>query len=321
MTKIIGIGNALVDVLNKLESDELLEQLGLPKGSMQLVDEQKAGHVKNNTKHLEKEMASGGSAANTINGLAKLGVKTAFVGTVGNDETGKFFSDDLLKNGVEPRLNISNTPSGIAHAMISKDGERTFGTFLGASIELSPDHIKPETFKGYDLVHVEGYLVQNHALLEKILKTAKEQGLEVSLDLASYNVVEDNLDFLKEMVKKYVDIVFANEEEAKAFTGKEPAEALDEIAGMVKIAVVKIGSEGSLVKSDGKVVKIEPQKVDVVDTTGAGDLFAAGFLYGYVNHLPFEEAGRIGTMLASKVITGYGAKLNEKDWKEIKEKL
>ena len=321
MAKIIGIGNALVDVLNKLETDELLEQLGLPKGSMQLVDEQKAQHVKNNTNHLEKEMASGGSAANTINGLAKLGVKTAFVGTVGDDETGRFFSDDLVKSGVEPRLNISKTPSGIAHAMISKDGERTFGTFLGASIELSPEDIKPETFEGYDLLHVEGYLVQNHALLEKILKTAKEQGLEVSLDLASYNVVEDNLDFLKEMVKKYVDIVFANEEEAKAFTGKEPDKALDDIAGMVKIAVVKIGSEGSLVKSDGKVTKIAPQKVDVVDTTGAGDLFAAGFLYGYVNNLPFEEAGRIGTMLASKVITGYGAKLKEKDWKEIKENL
>ncbi len=321
MAKILGIGNALVDVLNKLDSDEILKELGLPKGSMQLVDAEKSKHIQQKTAHMDKEMASGGSAANTINGLANLGVETAFVGTVGDDETGRFFSDDLKNSGVTPLLNVSKTPSGIANAMISKDGERTFGTYLGASIELAPENIEKSLFEGYDVVHVEGYLVQNHDLLEKILKSAKEAGSEVSLDLASYNVVEDNLEFLKEMVEKYVDIVFANEEEAKAFTGKEPEEALEDLARLVKIAVVKVGSKGSLIKENDHITRVGAEKVDVVDTTGAGDIFAAGFLYGYVNHLPFEEAGRIGTMLAAKVITDYGAKLTDEDWKKIKENL
>ena len=321
MTKVLGIGNALVDALNKLKSDDLLKELGLPKGSMQLVDAKTSASIQEKSKDLEKEMASGGSAANTIHGLANLGVETAFIGTVGNDEIGNFFSEDLRKSGIKPLLNISTTPSGLANAMISPDGERTFGTFLGAAIELSANDINPEQFKDYGLLHVEGYLVQNHELLESILKTAKNQGLEISLDLASYNVVEDNLDFLKEMVKQYVDIVFANEEEAKAFTGMEPEAALDELANYTKVAIVKVGSKGSMIKQNNVVTSVGVETTDVVDTTGAGDLYASGFLYGYINNLSNQKSGEIGALLASKVIADYGAKLSEKDWEDVKSKI
>jgi sugar/nucleoside kinase (ribokinase family) len=134
MTKVLGIGNALVDVLSKLENDLLLEDLKLPKGSMQLVDALTSANISAKSNHLEKEMASGGSAANTIHGLARLGMETSFIGTVGNDTTGQFFHDDLKASNITPLLFYSETPSGIANAMISKDGERTFGTFLGAAI-------------------------------------------------------------------------------------------------------------------------------------------------------------------------------------------
>jgi sugar/nucleoside kinase (ribokinase family) len=322
MAKILGIGNALVDVLNKLENDELLKELGLPKGSMQLVEEKASKEIDKKSSHLKRERASGGSAANTIHGLANLGIETAFIGTVGDDETGRFFSKDMINSGIKPMLNLSKTTSsGIANAMISPDGERTFGTYLGASIELSPKNISVDLFNGYSIIYVEGYLVQNHELLEKILKTAKEAGTEVALDLASYNVVEDNLDFLKMMVEQYVDILFANEEEAKAFTGKEPEEALEELSKVVKLVVVKIGSRGSLIKSGDTIVKVGTEKTKVVDTTGAGDLFAAGFLYGYINNLSLKRAGEIGSMLAAKVIADYGAKINKNDWKEMKSKL
>jgi len=321
MAKVLGIGNALVDALNKLTGDDLLDELGLPKGSMQLVDAETSAKIQEKSKNLDKEMASGGSAANTIHGLANLGVETAFIGTVGEDEIGNFFIEDLKKSGIKPLLNISKTPSGLANAMISPDGERTFGTFLGAAIELSADDLKPEQFKGYDILHVEGYLVQNHQLLENILKTAKNEGLEISLDLASYNVVEDNLDFLKKMVEQYVDIVFANEEEAKAFTGKEPEEALNELADLTKVAIVKVGSKGSMIKQNDKVVSVGVEKTEVVDTTGAGDLYASGFLYGYVNNFPHEKSGKIGSLLAAKVIARYGAKLSENDWEEIKKQI
>jgi len=321
MTKILGIGNALVDVLIQLENDELLSTLQLPKGSMQLVDADKSKDILNHSNELDKQMASGGSAANTIHGLAKLGVETAFIGTVGKDETGDFFHKDLVNNNITPLLIKSESPSGIANTMISIDGERTFGTFLGAAIELSAESLKNEHFDGQDVLHVEGYLVQNHDLLEAILIKAKENNLRVSIDLASYNVVEDNLPFLKEMVAKYVDIVFANEEEATAFTGYDPDKALEEIAKVCDIAVVKIGSKGSLIKQGDFVTQVAVDQIVPVDTTGAGDLYAAGFLYGLINGYDFNKCGEIGSLLAAKVISNIGAKISDENWEEIESRI
>lgn len=317
MTKVIGIGNALVDLLIKLEDDALLNELKLPKGSMTLVDEKTKELIASKSLGLNKDMASGGSAANTIHGLARLGVSTSFIGTIGSDETGDFFYNDLIKSNISPLLNRSNTPSGLASTMISEDGERTFGTYLGAAIELSGNDLKSDLFADHNILHVEGYLVQNHDLLETILKLAKQTGLKVSIDMASYNVVEDNLDFLRKMVKQHVDILFANEEEAKAFTGKEPEDALKEMAQFVDVAIVKTGGEGSMVKKDDKVYRIQPLKVDVVDTTGAGDIYAAGFLYGLINGFDFQKAGDIGSLLAANVITHIGAKIPDNKWPEI----
>jgi len=321
MTKILGIGNALVDVLTQLEDDNLLFTLELPKGSMQLVDAQKSEQIQEHSKDLKKQMASGGSAANTIHGLARLGVETAFIGTVGDDEIGDFFYNDLVSNNIIPQLIKSKSPSGIANAMISQDGERTFGTFLGAAIELSAEHLNNKQFTDYDILHVEGYLVQNHELLKAILKMAKNNGLKVSIDLASYNVVEDNLDFLKEMVDKYVDIVFANEEEAKAFTGMEPYAALEEISKVADIAIVKTGKKGSMIKQGDTVVTVAVKEIEPIDTTGAGDIYAAGFLYGLINNLGFKKSGEIASLLASTVIENIGAKISDENWKKIKEKL
>jgi sugar/nucleoside kinase (ribokinase family) len=321
MKKVLGIGNALVDALIQLENDSLVEELGFPKGSMQLVDEHTSASIKEKTNHLDKEMASGGSAANTIHGLARLGIETAFIGTIGDDETGSFFKNDLEKSKIKPLLKVSKTPSGIANTLISKDGERTFGTFLGAAIELSGDDLNIDQFEGHDILHVEGYLVQNHELLETILKLAKQAGLKISLDMASFNVVEDNLDFLKTMVEKYVDIVFANEEEAKAFTGQEPEEALEMLAQQCEIAVVKIGSKGSMIKTGGVRTDVAALKTTAVDTTGAGDLYASGFLYGLIHDSGMEKAGQIGSLLASTVIQKVGAKISGEGWELIEKEI
>lgn len=311
----------MVDVLVRLDDESVINELGFPKGSMQLVDAETSKLIAEKTKKYKKEMASGGSAANTIHGLARLGVETAFIGVIGRDETGKFFEEDMKKSGIKPLLFKSDSPSGIATAMITKDGERTFGTFLGAAVELSADMLTKELFEGYDILHIEGYLVQNHELIEKALKLAKDAGMKVSLDLASFNVVEDNLDFLKEMVEKYVDILFANEEEAKAFTGLSPEEALNEIARISDISIVKVGSKGSMIKQGDTIVNIEPIKANPIDTTGAGDIYASGFLWGYVNNLGFEKAGYAGSLLASTVIEVIGAKFDDKKWEEVKKKL
>jgi sugar/nucleoside kinase (ribokinase family) len=321
MAKILGIGNALVDLLIRIDNDRILDKLGLPKGSMTLVDEEKKNLIAEMTKGMPMEMASGGSAANTIHGLAKLGVETAYIGTIGNDETGKFFREDLEKNNITPLLNTNDTPSGIASTLISKDKERTFGTYLGAAIQLSAEDLKAEQFEGYDIMHVEGYLVQNHALLETALRLAKEAGSKVSLDLASYNVVEANLEFLQEMVSKYVDIVFANEEEAKAYTGQEPEPALHSIAGKTNISIVKVGSKGSFVKSEGKLFVVEPIRAEVQDTTGAGDAYAAGFLFGISSGYNYQESGFLGSLLASNTIEAIGARIKDHQWDGIRRKI
>ncbi len=320
--KVLGLGNALVDIMTQLEDESLLNTFGLPKGSMQLVDRIKSDEVVKGTKHLKSSLAAGGSAANTINGLAKLGASCGFIGKIGKDEMGKFFVNDMVNSGIEPFFIQSETESGRAVALVSPDSERTFATYLGASVELSDKDLKQADFKGYDYLHIEGYLVQNHALIEKALQLAKAEGLQVSLDLASYNVVEENLAFLQEMSKKYVDILFANEEEARAFTGdSNPEKALDIMAESVAIAIVKVGKNGSFIKKDGKKYKVGIIQAQSIDTTGAGDLYAGGFLYGLMNNLSLEKAGEIGAVLSGNVIEVIGAKMDEERWTKIKEKV
>lgn len=321
MAKIIAMGNALVDVMTMLDSDEVLDSLNLPKGSMELVDELTSKKIQEKTNNLSKSLASGGSAANTIRSLAVLGSKTGYLGKIGRDEMGKFFANDMINTGVSPRLIETETPTGVAVALVSKDSERTFATYLGAAAELLPSDITKETFEGYDILHVEGYLIFNNELIETAMQKAKESGLTVSLDLASFNVVEANLEFLKYLTEKYVDIIFANEEEAKAFTGQEPEEALEMISKVCDIAIVKIGEYGSLVKKgtvkhEEGVIKVKP-----IDSTGAGDNYAAGFLYGLVNNWDLAKCARAGAVLSGNVIEVIGATMDEERWAEIKSEI
>lgn len=315
--KIIGIGNALMDVVIKLPHDELLAKYGFAKGSMTLVDAEVSQMIDNDTCDFERVAVPGGSVANAIDGLAHLGAEVGFIGKVGSDLMGKNYGDGLLKIGAKPVLLESDTPTGVAMALITPDSERTFGTYLGAAVELSPDEISIDLFRDYDIAFIEGYLVQNHDLVRKATEMARKAGLTIALDLASYNVVESNLDFLKEIIDEYVDIIFANEEEAKAFTGLEPTEAVHELSKYCDIVVVKIGKKGSLIKSHSEYIRVGVIDTKAVDTTGAGDLYAAGFLYGFSKNLELTHCGEIAAIVAGKVITVYGARLDENAWKEI----
>lgn len=321
MSSVLGLGNALVDVLARLEDDQLLSNLSFPKGSMQLVDQTIVQKVVEATSHLKIEMASGGSAANTIHGLAVLGVETGFIGKIGNDEFGQFFHKDMSANNIKPHLMTGNNESGRAYALISPDSERTFATYLGAAVELTGDDLAEHLFDGYSYFHIEGYLVQNKPLVEKAIQLAKAKGLKVSIDLASFNVVEENLEFLSGIVKDYVDIVFANEEEAKAFTGKEGEEALLHLGEHAEIAVLKLGKKGSLIKRVDEIVKVGVIPAKSIDTTGAGDLYAAGFLYGLIQKLDLEKCGQIGSILSGHVIEVVGPKMDERTWDEIRNKI
>lgn len=321
MAKVLGIGNALVDIIVTLEDDDLLKEFHLPKGSMQLVDRAFSDRILNGTGSLRKTIASGGSCANTIHGLASLDVETGFIGKICHDEFGSFFLDDLRAKKIRPYLFFSPTETGRAISLVSPNKERTFATFLGAAMELSPENLVPNLFNGYDIIHFEGYLVQNHALLLKAMELARQNQIKISLDLASYNVVEENHDFLLQVVNDYVDILFANEDEAKAFTGLLPQDALDKMARGCDVAVIKMGKLGSWIKSSDYVIPIQPHRVDIRDTTGAGDLYAAGFLFGLVNRFPLEKCGLIASFLAAKVIETEGAKIPENKWKEVRKAM
>ncbi len=317
MKKILGMGNALTDILLQIDNDNILSELALPKGSMQLIDETKAVEISDFLHHIQPKMATGGSASNTINGITKLGTEAGFFGKIGKDSIGEFFMNDSLKNGVTPHLNYSESPSGRCTVLVSADGERTLCTFLGASCELTAADLSESIFIGYDIFHIEGYLVQNHELIRTAVQLAKNAGLKVSIDLASYNVVESNFAFLQEIISEYVDIVFANEEEARAFTGEVPEKALEKIAQMCDIAVVKIGKDGSYIQSGDIKVTVMPRPANCIDTTGAGDLYAAGFLYGLANNYSHEVCGNIGSLVSGKVVEVLGAKMDEETWTKI----
>lgn len=319
MDKIIGMGNALVDVLVRIDDDSLLEKLHLPKGSMQLIQEDTLSEIRKYTSGMKIHRSTGGSAGNTVCALAALGANPGFIGKVGQDETGTFFGDTLRQRGVNALLTTCDLPSGIASTFISTDGERTFGTYLGAAATLRAEDLSRKMFAGYNYLYIEGYLLQDHDLMLRAVQLAKEEGLQVCLDMASYNVVEAERDFFDQLIVKYVDIVFANESEALAYTGKAPYEALEEIASKCSIAVVKTGKEGSLVKKGTEVIQLLSCPVDnVLDTTGAGDFYAAGFMYGLTCGYSLEKCVQISTILATAVIQEVGTTLPAKKWDEIK---
>jgi sugar/nucleoside kinase (ribokinase family) len=314
---ILGIGNALIDVLINITDDSVLQKFGLPKGSMTLVDSVLSAEIKKETKINTRIVQTGGSAANTVHGIAKLGGSCGYIGKISDDEFGNFYVEDFRSNNINTHFFFSETGTGHATALISQDSERTFGTYLGAAMELTAEEMSPEIFRNYGILHVEGYLVQNHALIEAALKTAKDSGLLVSIDMASFNIVGANIEFLNRVIREYVDIVFANEDEALALTGLDPEEALHTIGAMCQIAVVKLGAQGSLIKTGDRIIKIDAIKANSVDTTGAGDIYASGFLYALSENLDLEIAGKLGSLLAGKVVEVVGAKIPEPTWSEL----
>ncbi len=322
MSRILGLGNALVDLLMIVE-DSFVESLSFEKGSMNHIDLNMAKDILKRSESIKKDRVTGGSVANAINGLSKLGVDTGYIGKIGEDEFGDFFRNKMKDNGITPHLFKGEQGTGTAICMIASDSERTFATYLGAAIELTSNDLSIDLFNGNTHFFLEGYLVQNHELVTRSLKLAREAGLEIALDLSSFNIVEENIDFLKNSVNEYVDIVFANEDEARVFTGKEsPGDAVSILSEFCGTAVVKIGSKGSLIIDENKnEYKIDPYKVVPVDTTGAGDSYAAGFLYGLSKGLPMEKCGKIGSLLASRVVEVIGANIPDTKWESVKNEI
>ena len=317
--KIIGIGNALTDMLVNLRNNDILERYGLARGSMSLVDSELQTAISKSVAGLPYSLSLGGSAGNTIRAMACMGCQTGFIGKVGPDTTGDFFVQALDNLGIAPVIFRGTERSGKCVSLISPDGERTMVTHLGAALELSAEEINDSIFEGYDCLYIEGYLVQDHTLLRHTIATAKACGLKIAIDLASFNVVAENIDFLREIVAEYVDILFANEDEAKVFTGEEePINALQAISKICELVIVKIGMRGALIKHGGEVVHVGIMAAAKrVDTTGAGDFYAAGFMTGMSRGLTLRQCGTVGAITAGKVIEVVGTTFGEDAWEAI----
>ena len=322
MKSILGIGNALTDILAVFPDETMLREYHLPPGSMQHVDLETGDRIWDKLKEVGVKYVPGGSAANTITCTSIFGMPSGFIGKIGNDELGHLYRSSLEQSGVKTTLLTGTKGSGRAMCFITgANAERTFADYMGAALELVPEDLKPEFFEGYDYFHIEGYLVQNQDLIRKAVQMAKEVGCIISIDMASYNVVESTEAFFHNLVEKYIDIVFANESEARAYTKKEPREALDELAEQCRIAIVKVGKDGSMVKAGDEYHFIDPWPAATIDATGAGDTYAAGFLYAHSLGMPLKVCGEVGSIIAAKVVEVIGTKIDIPRWKAAKEEI
>ena len=303
---VVGIGNALVDVLTHAD-DAFIEANGLVKGSMTLIDTDRAdvlyaamgGAIE----------ASGGSAANTISGIASFGGQAAYIGRVFDDQLGAVFAHDLRALGAVFRSApaTEGPPTGVCLIVVTPDAERTMNTYLGASEFLGPEDVDGDLIAAAKVTYLEGYLFDRPEAQEaywKASRIAHDAGRRVSLTLSDTFCVERHKDAWRSLVADQVDILFANEGEAMALYDVDTVEAaLEHVKADVEVAAVTCGPKGSLVVHSGEVIEIPAHPADrVVDTTGAGDLYAAGFLYGYTAGKPLELCGRLGSMAATAVL-------------------
>jgi len=319
---VIALGNALMDFLVEVE-EHYLTEFNLNKGEFHSIEEaEEAKELLTKIQHLNIETVPGGSSANTLKGISALGGKTIFCSRVGNDTHGENYIKEMNLLGVQTKINKHESITGHAITFITPDSERTFSVYLGAAIKINNNDISEEDIKNSKILHIEGYHLgastKETALYA--IDLAKKYDTLVSLDLSDAGVVKKHKETFQNILPK-IDILFANETEAEALTDLEPEQAVQELANIVKIAIVKLGEKGSLICQDGTLTYINGYPANAIDTTGAGDTYSAGFLYGYLNNWSLEKAGKLASLLASKIVEQKGAKINNLQLDELMKEL
>jgi len=309
---VLGIGNAIVDVVANVE-ESFIHDAGLSKGTMTLIDADQADSLY--AKLPPSKESSGGSAANTIAAVASLGADAAYFGKVREDQLGGIFRHDIRAQGVH--FDTASTESGPATArcmvLVTEDADRTLQTFLGACVELSPEDVDEAIVSSSAITYLEGYLWDPPAAKQAFLKAAgvaHDAGQRVALSLSDPFCVDRHREAFRDLVEHHVDIVFANEEEVMSLYQSDSFDAAcSEIKKFCDIAALTRGEKGSVVITGTDTIEVAAEKVSqVVDTTGAGDAYAAGFLYGLTHDCDFEKSARMGGIAAAEVISHYGAR-------------
>lgn len=317
---IIGLGNALTDILVPLPDEALLRELGVERGGMYLIDSDQHNQLMSRIGHLPHSVAAGGSAANMVAGVAMLGTPATYVGEIGADAIGEAFRRCQEQKHIRPLLGLSDkTPSGKCISLVLPDGERTMLTYLGAALEIDTRNLTRENLRGHKVLFIEGYLLNCPEVIEHAMRTAHEAGVLVALDAASFTVIREYKAYAAELIDRYVDMLFANEDEAAEFTGThDPTQGLEMLARRCDLVVVKVGPQGSLIAHGTERLHIGTIDATPIDKTGAGDLYAAGFLHGYAQGLSLRQCGEMGTVVSSKSIEVMGAELPDTLWATIR---
>lgn len=312
---VYGVGNALVDIQAQV-SEELLTQLGFARGIMTLVDEATQQHVLTSVAGRPIHRCAGGSAANTIIGVADFGGKAAYAGKVGKDHLGDFCLDDMRRMGVAIEVPAAEGHTGTCVVLITEDAQRTMLTHLGVSSSLSPDDIDEDEIKKARYVYIEGYLFTSDApkaAAYRAIELAKKHGVKVAFTVSDPFLINLFRDEFRQLIEGPVDLLFCNEEEARSLTEKEdPVDCAQEIHKHAENVALTLGANGSILMHAGDVIPIEGVDVKAIDTTGAGDMYAAGILFGITNGLSWKQSGHLASHAAARIVSQLGARLKDR---------
>ncbi len=316
----LGVGAPLVDQILHVAEEMLASMPGI-KGGMAPVD------FSTFTKHLQEikvipKLIPGGSCANVLRGLSRLGHSCAFFGKIGHDSVGDFFLQDLTEFGIKSFCVKSSTPTGQVLAFITPDGERTFQSYLGAALDINAENLDPANFAHVKVVHIEGYSLVYPNLAQRTVKYAKAAGATVSLDLASFEIINARRTEFIDLIKSGVDICFGNEGEIKALTDLAAREGCEYLKEICVTAVATMGKNGCWVGHKNEMIFSPSIPIEnPLDTTGAGDLFISGFLHGYLYGKPLNICAHYGALAGSAVVQVEGARLNESQWQTLRKQM
>lgn len=312
---LIGVGSPIMDLLARVPDEFLRRHVAGDKGGMVLVDHDEMERI---VALLDGEpaYATGGSAANATFNAARLGLRTTFLGKLGHDELARVYRQAFETAGVDgSRFKRGANANARCLALVTPDAQRTLRTCLGAAMTLAPSEITADDFVGCRHAHIEGYLVFNRALADAVLSAARTAGCTTSLDLSSFEVVNASRDWLFGQFRRGIDIIFANEDEIRAVFQDQTSDyatLAKKLADLGVLAAVKVGKDGAWIARDGALHQIKPVAVaDVVDTNGAGDAWAAGFLYGHLKGWPLTASGNLASLLGSETVMHMGPILPE----------
>lgn len=321
---LVSAGTLLLDALAQVTPEWLDANIPGRKGGSDTVDAETSAHILALLKETYPVVfAAGGSAANTVSALASWGTGTRIIGMIGDDESGVFCADSLRRSGadVSSVRRHAVLPTGRCISMVTPDSERTMRTFLGASDKLMPEELTSADFDGADFLLFEGYLLYHFDLSIRLFELAGRYGVPMGFDLASFELVSKFRDRMPSLLRRCA-VLFANREEAEALFGPGSDDMLlERLADFAPAAVLKRGKDGALIRMNGSVFRIAAEDADAVDTTGAGDLWQAGFLYGYLRGQPPELCGRFGAAAAAELVRIPGARLPLETLNRLKEKF